>query len=277
MKNILIPTDFSENAQQATNYALAYFADHPVSFFLLHVDRYAGVETDNSLHSSTSSTLHAPQKITARLQKEIERCKRFTSNPAHTFSALTGEYSLVETIRSAVEEKDIDYIIMGTRGTSKSDQKGIGSNAYEVVTKVKCPTIIIPEKAKYSNFKSIVLPTDFNNWDGEKMLPILYETLLLKKADLKVLQIKNEMQAFTDIQLENRSSLEEFLQNLNYSFDFLPNKNIDDEIQQFVNHHKVDMIAVVGRNLNFVQRLLFLPKKQHNRYHLETPFMILHG
>ncbi|MDO9137044.1 MAG: universal stress protein, partial [Lutibacter sp.] len=37
MKNILIPTDFSENSWNAVKYALEFFKDTPCDFYLLHV------------------------------------------------------------------------------------------------------------------------------------------------------------------------------------------------------------------------------------------------
>ena len=37
MKNILIPTDFSENSWNAVKYALEFFKDTECDFYLLHV------------------------------------------------------------------------------------------------------------------------------------------------------------------------------------------------------------------------------------------------
>ncbi|WP_152973356.1 universal stress protein [Lacinutrix mariniflava] len=38
MKKILIPTDFSENAWNATQFALAFFRNYDVNFVLAHIE-----------------------------------------------------------------------------------------------------------------------------------------------------------------------------------------------------------------------------------------------
>jgi len=274
MKNILIPTDFSENARCATQFALSYFADNTVTFHLLHVDFFPESSSGYDGYSSTATPLKS--QTSQFLKEEIQRCQQLTTNPFHKFNPLVGEHSLIENIRRQVEEKNIDYIVMGTKGANKSNIKEIGSNAYEVITKVKCPTIVIPEETQYKNTTNLALPTDFNNWDKDEMMTILYETILIQKLNLHILQIKNKDQALTRIQQENKDSLVEFLNKEDYTFHYLENKNIDQEIQEYVDEIGIDMIALVGRNLNFVQRLLFLPKSDNIDFHLKTPFLILH-
>lgn len=276
MENILIPTDFSKNARNALRYALSFFSNVSVKFHLLHVissNEHKELSLQDALATKQENTSADPSLL---LEKEIEHCTKTTQNPTHRFHTITKESPLIETIRNCVEEYDIDYIVLGTRGATKSNSEGIGSNAHEVVTKVKCPVIVIPEEAKNRTFKNIALPTDYNNWDTNRMLTNLYEMLLIKQANLHILQIQTKNQSPTKLQEETKDIVQELFKSSNHTYHTVNNNNLDDEIQNYVDKSHIDMIAVVGRNLNFAQRLLFRPKKKTIKYHLNTPFLVLH-
>lgn len=275
MKNIIIPTDFSENARTAMRYATSYFSDSPVCFYMLHVD-LSDNENLTSVSSVDAQTRHAAD-IMGRLKEEINICRSFATNKKHLFFSLLGKKSLIETLRAQINEMEVDYIFMGTKGSSKTQTKGIGSNAYDVITKVKCPTVVIPELARFHSLSNMALPTDFNNWSSNRAFTTLYKTLDAKKVVLHILQTVGKEQRLTAVQKENKEFLLEFVRNINYHIHYLAKAtDLDAEIEKYVDALNIDMMAVVGRNLNFIQRLLARPKPAGIHYHLKTPFLVLH-
>ncbi len=50
MQHILIPTDFSKNAWNATIYALIFFEGQKINFHFLHVDTSTQINEDQHLH-----------------------------------------------------------------------------------------------------------------------------------------------------------------------------------------------------------------------------------
>src|SRR5690606_13181754 len=123
MKNILIPTDFSENSHNAIRYALDYFADIPVNFYILHISLNAALprEEEPDLLFDTATENGTIQGSLASLQEEIKTFKLLAKNTDHQFFALHENVLLVEAIRKQVAEKEIDYILMGTKGASKNN------------------------------------------------------------------------------------------------------------------------------------------------------------
>lgn len=278
MKNVLIPTDFSENSHNALRYALDYFADIPVNFYILHVSLkaplYKDEETDEFLGESAKN--HTTQSPIALLKEEIKTCRLLAKNPQHAFFPLHENVLLVEAIRKHVSEKEIHYILMGTKGTSKINRTEIGSNTSEVITKVKCPVLVIPEHAKFNKIKNIAFPTDYNYMYKNRVISTIYETLKLQTAALRILNIKSNNHELTQTQMENKGFLQDFLKETKHSFHFLESKNIETGIQEFVETWEIDMIAMVAKNLNFIQRLLFRPTIKSISYHTEIPFLVLH-
>jgi nucleotide-binding universal stress UspA family protein len=278
MKNVLIPTDFSENSHNALRYALDYFADIPVNFYILHVSlktpHYQDEEPEGFFEEfAENHTIHSPGAL---LKEELKTCRLLAKNPNHVFYPLHENILLVEAIRKYVSEKEIHYILMGTKGSSKMNRNEIGSNTSEVITKVKCPVLVIPEHAKFTKIKNVAFPTDYNCMYKNRVIDTIYETLKLQKAALRILNIKSTNHEFTHTQMENKGFLQDFLKETKHSFHFLESKNIEAGIQEFVETWEIDMIAMVAKNLNFIQRLLFRPTVKSISYHTKIPFLVLH-
>lgn len=279
--NILIPTDFSENSRNAIRYALDYFADVPVNFYILHVSLHATIykneEPDGFFKLSENiEDKQVLQNSFAMLKEEIKTCKLLATNANHYFYPLYENLLLVEAIRKHVEEKEIDYILMGTKGASKTNRNEIGSNTSEIITKVKCPILVIPENARFNKMKNIAFLTDYNCIYRSKVISKLSETLNLQQAALRVLNIRSQNTVLTASQTDNKGFLHYFFKDAKHSFHFLENKNIETGIQAFVETWEIDMIAIFAKNLNLIQRLLFKRILEPNTYQSEVPFLVLH-
>ena len=278
MMNILIPTDFSENSHNAIRYALDYFADISVNFYILHISLknsfYKELEPDGFFEASGGKqTLQTPSAL---LKEEIKKCELFSKNPNHKFYPLYESVLLVEAIRKYVEEKEIDYILMGTRGTSKTNRSNMGSNTCDVITKVKCPILVIPENARFNGINNIAFLTDYNCLLRNRVITSLSETLDLHKSPLRVLHIKAQNSDLTASQTDNKGFLHYFFKEKKHSFHFVENKDLEIGIQDFVNTWEISLVSIVAKNLNLIQRLLLRPSLKSVRYTADVPFLVLH-
>lgn len=275
--NILIPTDFSENSHNAVRYALDYFADIPTTFYILHVSK-APVDTkimedgvfDDGLELQTI------QSVSSLLKEEIKSCQLLSKNSAHSFSTIQEDLNLVESIRKHVADKEIDYILMGTKGISKVNGNELGSNTCDVITKVKCPVLVIPENARFNGIKNISFVTDYNCLYRNRVISSLAETLNLHNSPLRVLHIKSLNTGLTPSQIDNKGFLHYFFRETKHSFHFVENKNLESGIQDFVETWEIGLVAIVAKNLNFIQRLLLRPSLEKLDYQVDVPFLVIH-
>jgi hypothetical protein len=167
-------------------------------------------------------------------------------------------------------------IVMGTKGSSGLKKYIIGSNTGDVITKVKCAILVIPENAKFSKITEIVFPTDFAlNYNLNTLQPIS-EILEAYNSYLGILHISQSDKDLNTDQQKNKELLDDYFNNRKHGFYFLTNKKIENAIQCFVESRGVDLITMVAKNLNYFQRLLFLPKVKEISYHTDIPFLVLH-
>ncbi len=278
MKNILIPTDFSENSQNAIRYALEYFSNVAVNFYMLHVSLPNARYREKQPETLFGGTAQADAGHSARmlLDEEVKNCQLLSKNPGHQFFPIEENVMLVEAIRKQLAEYEIDTIVMGTSGGSAVNQGEIGSNTYEVITKVKCPVMVIPENARFRGIKNLAFVTDYNCIYRNKVISRLSQALHLHQSPLRVLHIRPQNSSLTPAQVDNKGFLHYFFKDIKHSFHFLENTELEVGIQDFVDTWEISMIGIPAKNLNFIQRLMLRPATNTNNYHSDIPFLVLH-
>lgn len=268
MKNILLPTDFSDNARNAAAYALQFFQNVPCTFHLLHVIPVpAGQIGSNYL--TTSPTV---QKEFDELLGWLESIK---VNPEHHFSiAFKGNF-FIEAVRSQVIEKNIDLILMGTKGATNKAGTMIGKNTSDVITKVKCPVLAISEKTLYNRAQEILFPTDYKIPYEAKMLKTLQNVVNLSQASVMVLELFNGDGEPTGEQLNNKTMLQNFFApKIPDSQPYYPSREKDPNL--FGNSKNPDMIVMAAKNLNVCHKLLGNHQSSQIPFINQLPLLILH-
>jgi nucleotide-binding universal stress UspA family protein len=279
MKSILLPTDFSDNSWNAIQYALNFFENSNCHFYVLHVIKLNNLSAIDSPFIASSEAVEEiyikPSK--KQLRKLLKRIsEEFPQNNKHKFYTITDYNFFIESIRNQVQEKNIDMIVMGTKGASGLKKFIIGSNTADVITKVPCTTLVVPENAKFNNITEIAFPTDLSISYQIQTLQPISEVLEEFNSFLRILHISKKKEDLNIDQQKYKELLQDYFMNNDYSFHFLTNDNIEDAVQCFVQSRDTDLIAMVAKNLNYFQRILFMPTVEEISYHTDVPFLVLH-
>jgi nucleotide-binding universal stress UspA family protein len=279
MKTILLPTDFSDNSWNAIEYALNFYKEINCNFYLLHVNKVSNIVTNDYPYIPDQDVIQDVYIKPAKTQlKELLKkiAKKFPSNKKHNFYTLTDYNFFIESLRKHIKEKKVDMIVMGTKGASGLSKFIIGSNAGDVITKVKCTTLVVPENAKFKKIEEVTFPTDFSLSNNLQILEPITKILEKNNAMLSILNIGKKPPVLNAEQQKNKELLEDYFFNCKHDFYFLTNKKVEDAVQCFVESRHVDIIAMVAKNLNYFQQILFHTKVEEISYHTDIPFLVLH-
>ncbi|MCB0474925.1 MAG: universal stress protein [Flavobacteriaceae bacterium] len=278
MKNILVPTDFSDNSWNAIEYALSFFKDTISNFYLLHVTALSNYVGGEPVLVPAIDTIEVTLVKEART-KLLNLVKKIKLNPLsanHNFITITSSDYFVDAIRKQIIEKKIDLVVMGTKGASGLKQVIIGSNTGDLITKVKCPVLVVPEKANFRAPKEIAFPTDFNLFYHTRILKNITEVSHMFDASIRILHVAKKDEVLTAFQQENKDYLHDFFMDEKHSFHKITNKKIDAGVQCFVESRDIDLIIMIAKNLNLFQQILFKPAVEEISYHTDIPFLVLH-
>ncbi|MEM6718953.1 MAG: universal stress protein [Bacteroidota bacterium] len=260
MKNILLPTDFSENSWNAIAYALRFLENAICNFYVLHV-----------------VTTNEKEDIKAKFDRLYDRISTaFTNHNNHNFFTLIQHNSFIQSVREEVEDKNIDMIIMGAKGVANEQTHVIGHYAENVITRVKCKLLIIPENATYKVFDEVAFPTDFTLASDIQTLAPIATIFDKKTTSLRILHINKVTNHLNQHQQANKALLEDFLDGHEYSFHFLSNDHVETAVENFTERKDIDLIIMAAKNLNYFKQILFHSNVDHISYHRNIPFLILH-
>jgi nucleotide-binding universal stress UspA family protein len=279
MKNVLLPTDFSENSLNAIRYALKLFQESACNFYLLHVIKSSDIGISDSPYLVSTAQIEDvyTQTAKARLRDTLNYIStKLSPSKKHKFYAITDHNFLVESIRQQVLEKKINMIVMGTKGATGLKKIIVGSNTGDVITKVHCNTLVVPENAKFKALKEVAFPTDFSMLYNINILQPVVNITEKHAAAIRILNMSKKEAVLNSDQIKNKELLEDYFSHLDYSFHFLTNKKVEDAVQCFVESRNIDMIAMVAKNLNYFQHILFHSKIEKISYHTDVPFLVLH-
>ena len=165
---------------------------------------------------------------------------------------------------------------MGTKGASGLKKLIVGSNTADVIKKVQCSTLVVPENASYTAIKEVAFPTDFLASFSYRMLDNISQILEQSLGSLRIIHVKKKEEELNHEQKENKELLEEFFSDHPVSFHYLTNNKLEDAIQCFVESRNIDLIVMVAKHLNYFQQILFHTKVENISYHTDIPFLVLH-
>ena len=148
LKNIICATDFSNNSNEAINYASNLAKTFGAELVLIHVVEDA-LEAASSIPFTYAGSegfdkqiVELKKKINTELQKKSDELNK--SGVKTSYSILEGN-PVAELIQYP-EENPCDLIVMGTHGRTGLPHILIGSVAEKVVRKAPCAVLTVREK-----------------------------------------------------------------------------------------------------------------------------------
>jgi universal stress protein A len=145
LQRILVPTDFSESAEHALEYAVRLGKPFRATIFVLHVFRLkeylALLSEKDHLDSGTASEVLEVAKNRAVKQLE-ELVRRSEEKDLAVLPILLVGVPFEEIVRYAAEH-EVDLIVMPTRGRTGVAHLLLGSTAERVISHSVCPVLVV--------------------------------------------------------------------------------------------------------------------------------------
>jgi len=158
INQILVPTDFSENAAHALSYAVELAKQCSATLHLLHTPV---IPTYLLMDLSYSPGPEAVTRILNDSQDALdEQAKTVAATGIKHFTAIR-EGTVHEVIRDYAKEHDVDLVIVGTHGRTGVSKLMYGSVTERVIKTVHTPIIVVPPEGGQIP-SSIVMAYDFS-------------------------------------------------------------------------------------------------------------------
>lgn len=164
MNRILVPTDFSEQAENALKVAAMLAKKHNAEIYLLHMMEIPMQQTDPI--NAVSDIPEALFFMKLAHKKFEDLMDRDFLEGITIHETVKADITFNE-IKDACKESDIDFIVMGSHGASGLKEMFVGSNAEKVVRTSDVPVLVIKNEHKSFEISNFVFASDFKNDNKE--------------------------------------------------------------------------------------------------------------
>lgn len=272
IKTILVPTDFSLSADSAIHYVLKSTALVNASLILYHC--FIPFESGfYSLTLSNKENLDTNRILTDRLNAIKDSILKKNASLSVSTHVDQGPEGI--KILEFCKKKKVDLIIMGTKGASGFKEKLIGSFTAEVMTKVACPVLAIPEKYKFKTPKNITYATIYGKKD-RKIIQSLLALKLVFNPQIHILHIDWGLNFFTaDEDYEKyKKTMEMQFKELSFTFNHVVGKDVEKTLLEEIAVNKTDILVLNPlKRKGIWNRIFHKSVTKKIAYHINIPLL----
>ncbi len=243
MKKILVPIDFSKQAEYAAKVAAKIAEQTGGELHLLHVLELPTDIIDPSNYGNANNsptTLLYMKKAQEQFEKLTKRY--FLRNVKIVKSVFF--HNTFDGIIAESKKQNIDLVVMGSQGTSGFDEILVGSNTEKVVRHSDVPVIVIKSEIDDFKMNNIIFASDFREYykDSFKKLVIFANKFNAKVHLLRVITPSHFESSFVA-----KQSIIKFIADTGvgeHTVNLYNDKSIEDGVLHFGEEIEADIIAI---------------------------------
>jgi nucleotide-binding universal stress UspA family protein len=273
MYKILVPTDFSVNASNATDFAFEIASRSGAEIALFHC-----FDEDYDTEGNYVQVFDLAKKSAdAALNKVAESYQKHPKHGKIKLGLHTLPGNLVDAIQEIIGITHADLIIMGTRGASGLKEILIGSNAVRVIENVELPVLLVPEAAKLKEVRNILFATDLKSIGNDDALDLLNQMAKLFDAEVRIAHVKPKGKHTRWEEKIEASRIGSLLgDDIRHSFKRIYSSKVLKGIQFYLDlKGDNDMLCMLVRRKSLVEKLFTPEHTKTMAFHSNIPLLLL--
>ncbi|MEP5341070.1 MAG: universal stress protein [Algibacter sp.] len=241
MKKILVPTDFSGQAENALKVAAQLAKKHNSEIYLLHILEIPLHEVD-----ALSSYNNLPEAVffMKLAHKKFEKLKEKDYLKDIIIHENVEMHEIFKGVFQVCKKHDIDLIIMGSNGASGLREMLIGSNTEKVVRTSETPVLVIKNKHESFDIEDFVFASDFKD-ESKTPYKKAIDFAEANKAKMHLLMVNTPNKFLTSADANSRMT--DFASGFdfkNYTTNIYNDANIEKGIMNFSASIGADLIGM---------------------------------
>lgn len=277
VKSIIVPTDFSDTASNAFVHAqhLAALYDSPIT--VLHVYHPEVDPTNPYLAEPVTDLRELKEEL---LEKFIDQHRADTSAssdvPVSVSSEMVIGFAGEEIIRLA-NERHAAMIVMGMTGESGIFGKLFGSVSSHVSQKADTPVLLIPQDARFSEYRKIVYASNYLRGD-EVVLSRILSFGASFDAQFHIVHVQMDPEQKVDPAAREafRNFFARHGSGQKMVFRELQGEEVPFELNRYIEENDIDLTVMLTRHRSFWQNLLHKSVVRHMATITSKPMLVIH-
>lgn len=276
MISILFPTDFSDNSMNAIKYALEFFKYENACFYFMNTYQRDFYDHKDLVSREVYDDIleQVKNESEAKLADLLKTVHEISPNPRFRYRTISAFNSLVEEANRIVNDKNIDLIVMGTKGNSDDRNILFGSQTFQVLKYVECPVLAIPANYTNTQPKRMMFPTDYMIPYKRRELKLVCDLAGSYRSVVDVVHV-SKSDKLSIRQEDNQAFIKETICRTEINFYTLHEKNVAKAIKDYIHENEIDMLIMVNTHSSFLENVLFPSTLDKVSLDLDIPLLAM--
>lgn len=277
MKTYIVPTDFSANAQNALDYALAIAAEVPRKIVLLSVVSVPS-SSAGMLMSLRRKMVETAEAEMASLMEKLKGHSTDLQKLSPQIDPVVVEGNTTETILDAAETYGASAIIMGTRGASGLEGQLMGSNTSKVIEKAKIPVLAVPGDCVFQGFGKVVFCTESLDANDPSFSKLRDELAAFPEVNYEILHIRPSRFEGNDQEtLIKAENFKEIAGMPNLTVHIRYADDVQEAILNFTKESSAGLLAMVTEQRGIIRKVFDPSLTRKVALRAEQPLLVFHA
>ena len=261
VNKILTPVDFSEYSINALRYAAEISRSSGAEIILVHVTN------SNSLASTLKGNLN-PSHLLNLLASEnfLEGIK---------ISKITRQGNVAEVILDEARQRDVDFIVMGTRGAGNVTRNLFGTTTTKVIGSSTCTVLAIPDEALFRPIRKIIIAVDLNS-DNQKVIVEFIEVIKNTNASILIVYVGEDKEGEFKFNLDRLTSkLKSQTSYPKIVSKVIESPDFPKRLEDFAMNIEADMLVMLSHHRNIFESIFEPSHSKLLAFHSTIPLMVI--
>lgn len=279
MKTILVPTDFSPNADKALNFAVQIAKTLKARILLIHAC--------DLLELKFKDHLALKKEYNSRIIKDAnEKLSAYCTSIKQAEGVAVRKklyYGLItDTILYAASINKADLIIMGTLGSAGVKEQIMGSKTAGLIRKSTVPVLAIPLLAEWKPPQQILFTLENFSEGREERVRTLFDLATQFDAAVTIVKFSETAARSAQEYITIERGGNNYVRKINklapgtaVRFLHLEGRRFDKSMEKYISQNKIDMLAMISHKRNFLTSLFHSSMTKKMAYHTSVPLLAL--
>ncbi len=269
MKTIIVPTDFSETAENALNYAIELAKIMEAKIIVLHV-----CELPKSKKGLKSLLSIEPGERNNKALQQLDGHIRKTE-PQIKFELCVQSKMIVKNIVEISEERGAELVVFGIAENGNFEESIVGSNTSKAISNLVTPVLMIPAKAKFRQPAKIVFAADYLELKNNRPLTALLNFVTFFNSNLFIVNVKGKDEKTSSKKIAAFINVRKVLRKVNHTIHHTVNESVVNGINEFVREIDAEVVAMIPHKRSFLYRLFRNSKTKKMAFYSHVPLLAL--
>jgi nucleotide-binding universal stress UspA family protein len=273
MKTIIVPTDFSPIAVNAMNYATEMAKETGASIVLFNAYQIPVGVADVPVMLVNADELK--KNAEDRLDLLKQSVEHITSNTVKVYTeAVMGD--TVDELETLCNKLKPFAVVMGSKGSSGLERVIFGSTTLTAIRHLSWPVIAVPAGKLYKHIAKVGFACDFKQVVQSTPVGFIKEIVKTFNAELLILNVDYKDKNFKPDTPEQSLLLHTLLEDLNPSYHFIEDSDIENGINDFAEKNNLDLLITIPKKHKLLDAIFHKSSTRQLLFESHIPVMCIH-